>query len=183
MEPGEHVALQRMSDPTLQRMRMLWKGKRYVFIDEISMVGCEKLHAIDQRLRDIMQVESPFGDLSIICFGDLYQLPPVAEHRVFSGLQGELWKMRFVCIELNENYRAKLYPTWAASLARIRVGRAQLYDKKQLDGLVVDANGFRPAYPTDPFPDDVPCFFPQCKQAEAMSHTNVHKPVSTCVPH
>lgn len=46
-------------------------------IDEISMVRADMLDQIDYFLRVNRESNEPFGGLQLICFGDLYQLPPV----------------------------------------------------------------------------------------------------------
>ena len=49
-----------------------------VIIDEISNVNASMLHAISTRLQELTGNRSkPFGGLSILCFGDFSQLPPV----------------------------------------------------------------------------------------------------------
>ena len=47
--------------------------------DEISMISNTLLLHIHQRLIEILGTSEdlPFAELSIIAFGDLYQLPPV----------------------------------------------------------------------------------------------------------
>ena len=54
----------------LQRMQV-------IFIDEISMVGSVMFNFLDLRLQQIMGTKEPFGGLSIITVGDLFQLKPV----------------------------------------------------------------------------------------------------------
>lgn len=53
-----------------------------IVIDEISMVNAEIMNAIDQILRFTMQTDVPFGGKQMLLFGDLYQLPPVANPQV-----------------------------------------------------------------------------------------------------
>ncbi|XP_050534568.1 uncharacterized protein LOC126901813 [Daktulosphaira vitifoliae] len=50
---------------------------KLLIIDEISMVGLKTLGYIDQRLRHILRIDKPFGDINVIVFGDFYQLTPV----------------------------------------------------------------------------------------------------------
>jgi hypothetical protein len=45
-------------------------------IDEMSMVTADILDTIDQKLQFAKKNNRPFGGVQIICFGDLYQLPP-----------------------------------------------------------------------------------------------------------
>ncbi len=48
-----------------------------VIVDEISMVRCDLMDAIDSLLRQAHRNQLPFGGVQMVMFGDLYQLPPV----------------------------------------------------------------------------------------------------------
>lgn len=63
---------------------------KLIIIDEISMVGNNKICLIDQRLQQITGCSQPFGGISIIAVGDLYQLAPVNESYVFKPPSNEL---------------------------------------------------------------------------------------------
>lgn len=73
---------------TLDRDRLntirtqLWK-LQVIFIDEISMVGSGMFNFLNLRLQQITDTNRPFGDLSIIAVGDLYQLQPVFDKWIF----------------------------------------------------------------------------------------------------
>ena len=47
-----------------------------VFIDEISMVGADKLQRVHESLSNMANKKKgmPFGGASVICFGDLKQV-------------------------------------------------------------------------------------------------------------
>lgn len=50
----------------------------YLFIDEISMIGCKAMHLIDRRLRQAKhRPHDLFGGINVIFVGDMKQLPPV----------------------------------------------------------------------------------------------------------
>ena len=56
----------------------IYEKMEYLLIDEISMVSCRLLDAIDQFLRiNRKQEKKPFGGVQVVALGDLYQLPPV----------------------------------------------------------------------------------------------------------
>jgi len=48
-----------------------------IVIDEISMVRADLLDCIDIYLKTALKSNEPFGGKQLICFGDLYQLPPI----------------------------------------------------------------------------------------------------------
>lgn len=63
-----------------QRQLLLSKMDLLV-IDEISMVRCDVMDAIDTILRSVRRNhDEPFGGVQLLCIGDLYQLPPVAQN-------------------------------------------------------------------------------------------------------
>lgn len=50
-----------------------------IIIDEVSMVRCDLIDAIDYTLRKVMRTAQPFGGKQIIFVGDMFQLPPVVK--------------------------------------------------------------------------------------------------------
>jgi len=58
-----------------------------VIIDEISMVRCDLLDAVDFVLRTVRRNSQPFGDVQVLMFGDMHQLPPVAREPEWNILQ------------------------------------------------------------------------------------------------
>lgn len=50
-----------------------------LIIDEISMVRCDMLDAIDDVLRRYRDRTKPFGGVQLLMIGDLHQLPPVVK--------------------------------------------------------------------------------------------------------
>lgn len=59
--------------------REVIKALDVLIIDEISMVRCDLLDMVDKVLRQIRDIDKPFGGLQFIFFGDLFQLPPVVK--------------------------------------------------------------------------------------------------------
>lgn len=101
-----------------QRQQLLRKMELLV-IDEISMVRCDVMDAIDVILKSIRRnYDTPFGGVQLLCIGDLYQLPPVAQNHEWSILQ-EYYSSPFffdslavkeqmpLLIELDKIYRQK----------------------------------------------------------------------------
>jgi hypothetical protein len=63
-----------------QRMQLLRKIELLV-IDEISMVRCDVMDAIDTILKSVRRnPDAPFGGVQLLYIGDLFQLPPVAKN-------------------------------------------------------------------------------------------------------
>ena len=58
---------------------------KLIIIDEISMVGSTIFKSVHLRMQEIMGNMRPFGGVSVICFGDFKQLPPVLDNWVFTA--------------------------------------------------------------------------------------------------
>ena len=90
-----------------------------IIIDEVSMVRCDIVDAIDYTLRKALRTTQPFGGKQIIFVGDMFQLPPVvrrgAEHDLLRDLYrtedfffykaDAIKRMRLVKIEFQKVYR------------------------------------------------------------------------------
>ncbi len=58
--------------------RNIFRGLELLIIDEVSMVRCDVLDAIDTILRHFRRKPyTPFGGVQVLLIGDLFQLPPV----------------------------------------------------------------------------------------------------------
>lgn len=101
-----------------QKLQLLRKMELLV-IDEISMVRCDTMDAIDTILRSVRRnYDAPFGGVQLLCIGDLFQLPPVAQNQEWNILS-EYYQSPFffdshavkeqtpLLIELNKIYRQK----------------------------------------------------------------------------
>jgi len=101
-----------------QRQQLLRKMELLV-IDEISMVRCDVMDAIDTILKHVRRnYHLPFGGVQLLCIGDLHQLPPVAQNQEWSILN-EYYESPFffdslaikeqlpLLIELDKIYRQK----------------------------------------------------------------------------
>ena len=101
-----------------QRQQILRKMELLV-IDEISMVRSDIMDAIDTILKSVRRnYTTPFGGVQLLCIGDLFQLPPVAQRHEWDILQ-EYYSSPFffdsivvkqqmpLLIELNKIYRQK----------------------------------------------------------------------------
>jgi hypothetical protein len=77
---------QRSKGKTHRDLVAMWEGVDYLFIDEVSMIGCNFLLQISEALIEAKGITSPFGGINIIFSGDFAQLPPVGQTRLFSHL-------------------------------------------------------------------------------------------------
>jgi len=56
---------------------LMLKSVDTIIIDEVSMVRCDIIDAIDYNLRRLTHSSLPFGGKQIVFVGDMFQLPPV----------------------------------------------------------------------------------------------------------
>lgn len=112
----------------LKQFRTKFKDIAYVIIDEISMVSCHNFDFVHKRLCEIKDTTHDssilFGGLSVIVFGDLFQLKPVHGCYIFDTRKPEsyLWQ-KFGVGFLTTNHRQADDKTWADILNRIRIGQ------------------------------------------------------------
>ena len=90
-----------------------------IIIDEVSMVRCDIIDAIDYTMRKTLRSSLPFGGKQVIFVGDMFQLPPVASRKEEKELLHDLYhtddfffykadvikRMRLVKIEFQKVYR------------------------------------------------------------------------------
>lgn len=94
------------------------------------MVGKIMFNFINLRLQEIMGSLIPFGGVSVIAFGDLFQLKPARDAWIFSSgynsgndleiLGPNLWQDLFSLFELTEIMRQKDDLQFAQLLNRLR---------------------------------------------------------------
>ena len=92
-----------------------------VIIDEISMIGAETLYKLHMHLQEIKGTtysNTCFGSVTVIAVGDLYQLPPLKDKKIYDApgsnydpnpicLHGSLWQENFNFHELKHIVRQK----------------------------------------------------------------------------
>ncbi len=124
--PGFHThdsAIQVTNRNTLFKNLHLTKSKRdllqeleLLIIDEVSMVRCDMLDALDTILRVVRRNQKPFGGVQVLFIGDLYQLSPVAKPEEWNMMKEHYESPFFfhskvvqeappLCIQLNKIYR------------------------------------------------------------------------------
>jgi ATP-dependent DNA helicase PIF1 len=60
-----------------------------IIVDECSMMGSNMFNLVDTRLRQIRQLDQPFGGVNVILFGDFQQFPPVKDRLIFKSLSSK----------------------------------------------------------------------------------------------
>lgn len=107
-------------------------------IDEVSMVRCDLIDAIDYNLRRATGSNAPFGGKQVVFTGDLFQLPPVLRssetsevemmQTEYGTVEGFFFRahafkhMQLPCIELKKVYRQS-DNDFVDILNQIRVGK------------------------------------------------------------
>ena len=127
LNESKHNDYIRLSNEQLSTMRSKLGNLCLLIIDEISMVGSDQLLSVHRRLAEIMNSDEPFGGVSVLAVGDLYQLPPVGHFPIYTApsdtlaaLYGSLWKKHFKIIELTQIMRQKNDVQFANALNRFR---------------------------------------------------------------
>lgn len=76
---------EKISNLQKERLRKTWEGVDFLFIDEISLVGCRFLNQINNTLSIAKENTTDFGGINIIFAGDFAQLPPVGDAPLYTG--------------------------------------------------------------------------------------------------
>ena len=121
----------RLDSSRLNTLRCQLGGVKLIFIDEISMLGNTMFNVqINNRLKDIKGSSLPFGAVSIIAIGDLFQLQPVMDAYIFKDMDNleygilapNIWQELFKMFELHEIMRQRESKQFAEMLNRLREG-------------------------------------------------------------
>ena len=144
-----------LSSSKLNTLRSSLGKLKLLVIDEISMVGADILHYIHRRLEEITgNSTSPFGNVSILAVGDLYQLPPVKASFIFKDpsndyakIYGSLWQHHFKIVELTQSMRHRNDSGFSSILLRIRTKAQTSEDISKIKERIIDPKD--PNYPTD----------------------------------
>lgn len=81
------------------------------------MVGNKMFNFINLRLQEVFATEQPFGGVSIVAVGDLFQLKPVFDNWIFQQLNDgygplatNLWQDYFKNFELTDYEAERRWP-------------------------------------------------------------------------
>ena len=69
--------------PASQKVIDAFENASLLFIDEISMTGCQGLQSVSVKLSDVLSNPVPFGGLDVVFAGDFYQLPPTTNDPLY----------------------------------------------------------------------------------------------------
>lgn len=119
-----------------------------IIIDEISMVRCDTLDAIDKILRTYRKSTKPFGGIRMLLIGDTFQLPPVADKSTLKLLAEQYDSPHFfssvvyssvkpMYIELEKPYRQSELE-YIDILNKIRVNKVSKEELQLLNTRVAD---------------------------------------------
>ncbi|KIM23130.1 hypothetical protein M408DRAFT_77987 [Serendipita vermifera MAFF 305830] len=131
------------SDP----LQEIWRGKTFLVLDEISMVGANLLADISARINigkgnEESSRDTPFGAINVLFTGDFGQLKPVGERCLYSNelvdcvsaatsastrgqnelLGATIWRQVTDVVILQKNQRQRDDPLYASLLGRVRSG-------------------------------------------------------------
>jgi len=120
-----------------------------IIIDEVSMVRCDIMDAIDRTLRHYRKSYAPFGGLQMILVGDMFQLEPIATgqdkeilNEFYPGACYYFYKsmvidrMELPKIEFQKIYR-QTDPRFIELLEHLRVGQFSHADMARINSRVV----------------------------------------------
>lgn len=120
-----------------------------IIIDEVSMVRCDIIDAMDRMLRYYRHSYQPFGGIQMVFVGDLFQLLPIAtseDQLMLRDIYGTncwfFYKARVLegnplpKIEFQKIYRQS-DPAFITLLEHFRTGHVSVDDLKRINGRVI----------------------------------------------
>lgn len=142
-----------------------------IIIDEVSMVRCDIVDAIDYTMRQALRSTSPFGGKQVVFVGDMFQLPPVVHKGAETELMRDIYhtdtfyffkafalrSMRLVKIEFQKVYRQD-DPVFRTILDHVRLNRVTPDDIAHLNMRVAtpkEDDGTITLVPTNRAADDI----------------------------
>ena len=143
-----------MSAKAKKNLSAMWDGVDYLFIDELSMIGCEMLQNVSRSLTEAKGNACAFGNINVILAGDFGQLPPIGDTRLYKNINTAslgaastnraqsrilgrlLWLSFETVVMLNETMRqcGDENAEFVSLLQRLRDGVCNQEDYNQLKG-------------------------------------------------
>lgn len=119
-----------------------------IIIDEVSMVRCDIIDAIDRTLRHYVGCSAPFGGIQMVFVGDMFQLEPIATQKdkdTIRAIYGHdccyfykaaaIERLRLPKIEFLKIYRQS-DPGFIELLEHVRLGRMTYRDLTRINSRV-----------------------------------------------
>lgn len=138
----------------------MWNGVDYLFIDEVSTIGCRLLVDIHDALVSATGRTDVFGGISIIFAGDFAQLPPVLDTKLYTYLDQKklhadtplgqkimfgklLWRSVDTVVILTEQMRqsGERNNEFVSLLSRLREGTCTTDDFSLLNSRIISTAG------------------------------------------
>jgi hypothetical protein len=110
---GQKPYLPPLTADRLKELRQEWRHLKYLIIDEISMIPAHMLLWIHQRLQTFKDSRDLFGGVSVVAFGDMFQLKPPEGRYIFEDdsnfpMPVHVWRNHFLSFSLTHNFRAEV---------------------------------------------------------------------------
>ncbi|PSS19942.1 hypothetical protein PHLCEN_2v3115 [Hermanssonia centrifuga] len=161
-----------VSDDTKAKLQSFWKEKRYLIIDEVSMISksflidMERNISIGMQGADGFQSDYSFGGLNVIICGDFHQFPPVAKgpdeflfqpadlsrHSEGCVLGRRVYEEFTTVVILKEQMRVTDH-VWRDLLVHLRKGEVQEHHIDCLRTLVLSTPGAEVDFGSAPWQD------------------------------
>ena len=133
------------SERNMLRAKLL--NVKFIFIDEISMVGCGLFQKANNRLQEIFDCKKVFGGRHVIAIGDFYQMRPVKDSYIFrnsvhhySPMAPNIWCSHFKMFSLTDIMRQKDEKQFCEVLNRLRKGQCTHEDDELFTAQIVKNN-------------------------------------------
>ena len=129
IQPNSRRAHLNASASSNSSLQFLYEHLQVMFLDEVSMVGPNKLKTMDFRMQDIMRNTKFMGGVSMVICGDFGQLPPVGQPMIWgqSNLDGRPemasneWDDYVKIYQLKEKMRSQ-DPEYSKVCDKVRLG-------------------------------------------------------------
>jgi chromosomal replication initiation ATPase DnaA len=113
MRPQKGQGYVKMSSSIESTLRFTYENVLSAFVDEVSMVGSNKLARINYRVQDIIGKTQFMGEIPLVATGDFGQLPPVGDQMIWKpstldgrpGISLNYWNENFRIFYLTEKMR------------------------------------------------------------------------------
>ena len=148
---GRQAGYWSLSKASQKVMKSTLRSLKLVIVDEVSMVSSLNLAYMHLRLEELFGGHDWFGSKSIVCFGDLLQLPPVNGSPVFQTVSRKslchklgcatsvnIWQESMEYDELTINERQKKDSDFSDMLDSVRRGAPTEKTLETLRGRVTD---------------------------------------------